>query len=312
MPKVSVVVPVFNGEKYIAAAIESVLDQNYKDFEIIVVDDGSTDATEKIVRQFSGSLSYHRQENRGAGTARNLGVSLAQGDWIAFLDADDVWYPHKLAVQMENIETYPEVAFFYSDMDQIDEEGRLGQQRFLSAKLDYRKGSRLIAVLFNNQPFPYPSTVLLRKDVFLEAGGFNPLFRGKYLEDLEFPARVKRISSMYFFPKSLVKYRVYNSHRTTDTSGWEWNWPILWGCLSEIYKDRPEMEPVLKAFLTDYARHFTRQGKHYLREGNYEAARRYFRLAYSIQPFSGKNLRRLALSYLPGIREFYIYHKRGI
>src|SRR5215203_2066024 len=100
LPTVSVVIPVFNGERFIAEAIQSVLDQTFRDFEMIVVDDGSTDATERIVRQFSGSLSYHRQENSGVGVARNLGVECSKGEWIAFLDADDVWYPTKLADQL--------------------------------------------------------------------------------------------------------------------------------------------------------------------------------------------------------------------
>src|SRR5262245_66557501 len=82
-PKVSVVIPVFNGERFIGDAIRSALGQTFRDFEIIVVDDGSIDQTEKIVRQFSDRVAYHRQENRGARVARNLGVLWGSGEWVA-------------------------------------------------------------------------------------------------------------------------------------------------------------------------------------------------------------------------------------
>ncbi len=101
MPKISVVLPVFNGAQFIGNAIQSVLKQSVRDFEVIVVDDGSTDGTEKVVRQYSDGIRYHFQGNQGAGVARNIGVSLAQGEWIAFLDADDTWYPDKLKIQLD-------------------------------------------------------------------------------------------------------------------------------------------------------------------------------------------------------------------
>jgi len=124
--KVSVIIPVFNGERFIGEAIQSVMDQTYPPLEIIVVDDGSSDKTADIVRYLSGArpILYRRQSNQGAAAARNAGVSLAQGEWIAFLDADDVWYPEKLAIQVEHFKTYPDVPFFYSDMDIIDDEGK--------------------------------------------------------------------------------------------------------------------------------------------------------------------------------------------
>jgi len=203
MPKVSVVIPVFNGERFIGDAIQSVLNQTFQDFEIILVDDGSSDETERIAREFSGSIAYHRQQNQGAGIARNLGVALAQGDWMAFLDADDVWHPDKLAVLTRHVETYPDVAFFYSDMDIMDETGYITETCSLTAKPQRRKKNgrpTLVSLVFNNRPFPYPSTVLVRKDVFLHAGGFNPAFHGNYHEDFEAFARVARISPIHFIP----------------------------------------------------------------------------------------------------------------
>ena len=134
-PKVSVVIPVFNGERFIGDAFPSALGQTFRDFEIIVVDDGSIDQTEKIVRQFSDCVAYHRQENRGAAAARNLGVMCTSGEWIAFLDADDIWYPQKLAVQFEAVAMNPGIAFVYSDMDTIDVHEAILQRNFLTTQV---------------------------------------------------------------------------------------------------------------------------------------------------------------------------------
>jgi glycosyltransferase involved in cell wall biosynthesis len=159
MPRVSVVLPVYNGERFIGEAIQSVLDQTFHDFELVVVDDGSTDNTETIVRQLKGPIIYHRQENQGAGIARNLGVAFAQGEWIAFIDADDIWDTQKLSTQFEYLEKHPNVSFVYCDMDLTDSDSNLTKEAFLSAALARRKrkGRRnLVSLAFGISPFPIP------------------------------------------------------------------------------------------------------------------------------------------------------------
>src|SRR5262245_65277045 len=101
-PKVSVVIPVFNGERFIGDAIRSALGQTFRDLEIIVVDDGSIDQTEKIVRQFSDRVAYHRQENRGAGAARNLGVMRGSGERNTYLYDDAIRHTKKLDSQFKD------------------------------------------------------------------------------------------------------------------------------------------------------------------------------------------------------------------
>lgn len=110
--KISVIIPVFNGEKYIEEAIQSVINQTYKPFEIIVIDDGSTDKTEEIVKQFPG-IRYFYQENSGTAISLNTGLSKVEGDFIAFLDSDDYWSKDKLENQVAYLDAHPETQIVF-------------------------------------------------------------------------------------------------------------------------------------------------------------------------------------------------------
>ncbi len=108
---VSAVIPAYNAAKYVERAIESVLAQTRKADEIIVVDDGSTDNTADVVRQFGDKVKFIRQENAGASVARNTGIEAATSEWISFLDADDEWLPEKLKLQTEHLQRNPDLAW---------------------------------------------------------------------------------------------------------------------------------------------------------------------------------------------------------
>jgi glycosyltransferase involved in cell wall biosynthesis len=310
-PKVSIVIPVFNGERFIRAAIESALTQTFTDFEIIVVDDGSVDQTATIVRQFSDRIVYYRQENRGAGPARNLGVSRATGEWIAFLDADDVWYPHKLAVQLEGAVMNPARAFLYCDMDTIDVHGAILQRNFLTAKTTrrkHRKDWNPISLAFGHQPFPYPSTVFLKRELFSQSGGFSPLFRRNYHEDFDLFARIAHRIPLHFVPQSLAQYRKVPGARTGD----DWsqaNWLLLLQRLSDLWRDDPDR---LKRVEWLIDKHACDQGRAFLRSRDWPKARECFYVVFQRRPFYFRNLRRWGLSYLPGVREFYCNQKRRV
>jgi glycosyltransferase involved in cell wall biosynthesis len=106
---ISCIVPVFNGERYLAETLDSILGQTYRPVQIIVVDDGSTDETARVVADYGPSVTYLFQPNAGPAAAKNLGVSAAQGQFLAFLDADDLWHPEKLARQMARFQARPEL-----------------------------------------------------------------------------------------------------------------------------------------------------------------------------------------------------------
>lgn len=118
-PLVSVVIPAYNRQTYLAAAIESVLLDSYRPVQIIVVDDGSTDRTADVVRQFASSIDYVYQAHAGAAVARNRGVTKAQGDYFAFLDSDDLWVNEKLHRQMRTFEAQPELDAVFGYVEQF-------------------------------------------------------------------------------------------------------------------------------------------------------------------------------------------------
>ncbi|MBZ0220450.1 MAG: GNAT family N-acetyltransferase [Candidatus Methylomirabilis sp.] len=113
--RVSIIIPTYNRARLVCHAIDSILAQDYKDYEIIVVDDGSTDSTPQVLRKYSGAIKYLRQENRGFGAARNRGLDEAKGEYLAFLDSDDLWTAEKLSIQVEIMDRLSEAAFVFSD-----------------------------------------------------------------------------------------------------------------------------------------------------------------------------------------------------
>lgn len=114
LPRVSVIIPVYNGEKYLQQTLESVFAQTYTDYEVIVIDDGSTDSTPQILESYKDSIRYVSQENQGVSAARNHGLYLARGELVAFLDADDLFLPHKLAKQVAVFDKFPDLGIVNS------------------------------------------------------------------------------------------------------------------------------------------------------------------------------------------------------
>ncbi|NEP81377.1 MAG: glycosyltransferase family 2 protein, partial [Okeania sp. SIO3B3] len=122
-PRVSVIIPVYNGDRYISQAIESVLVQTYRSYEIIVIDDGSTDNTRLVLEPYIEDIRYVYQENQGVSAARNHGIDLARGELIAFLDADDFFLPDKLTGQVGVFDAQPNLGIVHSGWRRVDRDG---------------------------------------------------------------------------------------------------------------------------------------------------------------------------------------------
>jgi glycosyltransferase involved in cell wall biosynthesis len=168
---VSVVIPVFNGERYLAEAIASVLAQSHRSLEVIVVDDGSTDGSAAVARRFEPSIRYAFQPNAGLSAARNRGIELAHGTLLAFLDADDVWTEYKLARQMAALERDSTLEAVFGHA-----------QQFVSPELSARPSAR-VPQTRTVLPGYVAGTLLIRRAALLRAGLFDTRLKlGEFME----------------------------------------------------------------------------------------------------------------------------------
>src|SRR4030042_4369188 len=163
-PKVSVIIPTFNHGHYIKKAIDSLLNQTYKDFETIIIDDGSRDNTKDIVASYGNVVRYIYQENKGLPHARNTGIAAARGIYVAFLDADDYFEEKNLEKKVSFLETHSNIDWVFSDWDYIDEDGNFIERG--SIKWHYSEkvfGDKLFEELVMHRNFISPCTVIIKK-----------------------------------------------------------------------------------------------------------------------------------------------------
>ncbi|MDP2923088.1 MAG: glycosyltransferase [Candidatus Omnitrophota bacterium] len=212
MTKVLVVIPIFNGEKYIAEAIDSVLSQTYQDFQIVVVDDGSNDNTEKIVLsyidKYPSKIKYIRQNNGGAASARNRGIKSVSSEYVAFVDHDDVWLPEKLKYNMEVLENKKHLAFVCSEAYRINEHGEIIDklQRLSKDAEDFES-------LFNRN-FVLTLTVTARRSSIENVGFFDEKI--SYSEDYDLWLRLAKHYKYKYIDLPLAKYRTHSSQKSSN------------------------------------------------------------------------------------------------
>lgn len=198
--KVSVLIPCYNAEKFIFSTVSSVLNQTYQDFEIIIVNDGCHDNTENIVKSFNDSrIVYIYQENAGPSAARNKGIKNASGDYIAFLDADDFWYPEKLKKQMKVFDENPNINIVYNATI-TEEEGTL--KTHIDKYRNYPTKEDFMRYLLCNM-FTISSSVVIKKSALYEAGLFNEDI--KPAEDWDLWMRLAKNHNFYYIDEVLVK-----------------------------------------------------------------------------------------------------------
>jgi glycosyltransferase involved in cell wall biosynthesis len=173
MPLISVVIPVFNGEKTIKETIDSVLKQTFTDFELIVINDGSQDLTVEVVEKIQDSrIQVYSYQNAGLAASRNRGIDRSTGEYIAFIDADDMWTPDKLEAQFNALKSHPEAAVAYSWTDYIDEYSQfLGKGGHITVNGNIYPHLLLTDLLENG------SNPLIRKQAFIEVGNFDESLR---------------------------------------------------------------------------------------------------------------------------------------
>jgi glycosyltransferase involved in cell wall biosynthesis len=201
MPKlsISVIIPVYNTEKYLAQAIKSVLDQTVQPDEIIVVDDGSTDKSVEVARQFLPKVKIITQQNKGAGTARNVGIKEASGAYLAFLDADDLWVENKLEQQLSYLENHPETDMVFGIVAQ-----------FVSPELSAEHQSKLKTEL-EKMPGYVAGAMLIKLETFMKVGLLNEkLELGEFIDWF---SRAKDMSlSYHVLDEVVLKRRIHTTN----------------------------------------------------------------------------------------------------
>ena len=199
-PAISVIIPVYNGEKYLTKSIESVIDQAIDNMEIIVVDDASTDSSINVAAGFGPVVSIHKQTiNKGAGSARNLGVEKSNGVFLSFLDADDLWTEGKLKNQLLYLDNNPEVDMVFGNAEQ-----------FISPELSEENQKSLRNELTKIPGFA-AGTMLIRKETFLKVGWFDErLELGEYIDWF---CRAKDMGLKYHMLNDIVlKRRIHTTN----------------------------------------------------------------------------------------------------
>ncbi|MFL1676574.1 glycosyltransferase [Paenibacillus dendritiformis] len=208
MNVVSVIIPVYNGEVFLEQAINSILSQTYPYIEIIIVDDGSTDATPKIAQSFRG-INYFRQENKGPSAARNIGVKLSSGKYIAMMDADDLSLPTRIEEKVEIMERNSEIDFVYCDVDVID--GNNEYLYCLRSEEVFNHASDALAYMLYRQFIPNPVTIISRRECFEQVPYPEDLIHG---EDYYLTMEWAKCFTSYYYPKVLYQYRRHGTNLT--------------------------------------------------------------------------------------------------
>jgi glycosyltransferase involved in cell wall biosynthesis len=212
-PRVSVVLPIYNGERYVAETIESALAQVHANYQIIAVNDGSRDGSAKIVKSYlaSGRIKYVEQENQGVASARNTGIAHASGEFIALLDQDDIWFPDKLEKQVAFMDAHPEIALLHARVSCIDGAGNpISCKGFIYVE-DVR-GYCVERLLSGNRIAPL--TVLVRRSCLDEVGGFDGAFAPA--DDWHLWLRIASRFPFGFLESIVGQYRVHESNESKN------------------------------------------------------------------------------------------------
>ena len=217
-PKVSIIIPTYNTAQFLSEAIDSVLNQTYTDFELIVVDDGSTDNTVEILKRYQQNSYIHCRFETHAdrGTAKNVGLEMARGRYIAFLDADDVWLPDKLEKQVAFLDEHPQIALVHGFIEMMDLSGRFLPEETSKLRRHYEQtqkrredytGLSIKTMLFT-------STSMVRKECCDQVGCFDPQADSR--EDFDFYLRIAKnqyqIGFLGWNPVARYRYRGAQGH----------------------------------------------------------------------------------------------------
>ena len=282
---VSVVMPTYNRRAYIQESLDSVLSQDFSDYEVIVVDDGSTDGTEEVVSPYQDRIRYIRQENRGAGAARNVGIRKARGQYIAFMDSDDLSRPHHLRCLSSFLDRNPDCAMVVGNGGYL-EGNYSNRSTIISSKRVKLLGERGVTVkdLFDGRVVRLQGT-MTRKFVFDEIGLLDEWFRLSY--DLDIALRIIKDYHIGFINEEVYLWR---QHGNNISSNDELRSRENLRALEKLAADFPEgVEQIgRRAFLSLCAHRYYRLAKALANKGDMKGAREAIGEAVALRPLLPK------------------------
>ena len=267
MSTVSIVIACRNVvSEWFLEAIESVFSQTYQDFEVVVVDSSSDNVARKIVEEYGSRISYYYQEARGIAAALNLGIEKSGGEYIAFVDADDVWLPEKLELQVELLEKEPDIGLVYSDLYTIDAKGKIFG---LVSGIGLDSQDRLEQLFVEGNSIA-KSTVMVRRDCLEPLGCFDEAMLA--CEDYDMWLRVAGRFQLGYIETPLAKWRSHEGNWSLSKENWDYE-VLLTDKVIRLY---PHLETLKNKRL---ARIYYGYGIHYFHSKSFGDARRYFRRA---------------------------------
>lgn len=295
-PKISVIMPVFNAERFIAKAIESILKQTFQNFELIIINDGSTDKSETVIQKYNDyRIRYYKYENRGVSATRNLGISMASGDYIALMDADDVSEPNRLKKQLNFLDDNPQIQIVGTNCCHIDEFGNV-----LNTKTYPKEHDKIefLAPLFNS--ICYPSAMFSRKHM-IKIGSYKEelLVAGDHELTLRFLLNDYKIFNLQDY---LYNYRIVKTSLTSK---------LLINQKLNHYKSSIEYLNNSKIINNDKKNNFRRALLEYY-YGNISTARKFLLLSLKEKSVPKRKVFRILLTSLLGNRFIKFLRSRGI
>jgi glycosyltransferase involved in cell wall biosynthesis len=303
MARVSVIIPTYNYCHFLGEAIQSVLEQTFSDFELIVVDDGSTDNTKEVVDSFGDSrIRYIYQENRGVSAARNTGIKVSSGEYVAFLDSDDMWLPENLELKVKVLDSRSDVALICSDAyvfndDTSDILGRLWHDKKSADRVNLQRVSKQpLKEMLSRGGFIAPQLTVVRREVFTEVGYFDEsLYVG---EDWDMFIRIFLRFPIEVLDKPLVRMR---KHRDSLTANWD-KIDLMRGLAAydKVIRSYYLSDEHLKLVKRKLSRTLFRLGRNMVIEGKVTTGRERLLSAIETNPWCVRPYVYLAVSFLGG------------
>jgi len=281
MSKISIIIPTFNRRDYIPIALDSVLKQTYKDYEIIIIDDGSNDDTKEVLKSYQGNIRYFYQDNSGIPTTRNKGIREARGEYIAFLDSDDYWLPEKLERQIECFSKNPHYGMVATRCSSIRPDGRLREKNRPG-----KSGWVLIDLFKAN--FIRTSSAMIKKECFDKVEMFDESL--PECEEYDLWLRIARKYPVGFINDPLTVYTDNPEGVSTDSLVGRL---LRLKVLEKDYLKECIPSPIYRKRL---ASNYHYVGRHYLNRGEKIEGRKYLKDALALNPVNLKILFYYALS----------------